>query len=77
MGLCGNAHFLAESHKEEAPTELKKVMGLGHFPQIQHAFFTKKALGGQGGRGAGGGRGGGKGKGAGRGGGKGGGRGGK
>ena len=77
MGLCGNAHFLAESHKEEAPTELKKVMGLDHFPQIQHAFFTKKALGGQGGRGAGGGRGGGKGKGAGRGGGKGGGRGGK
>ena len=71
MGLCGNAHFLAESHKEEAPTELKKLLELDSFPQIQHSFFVKSALGGQGGRGAGGGRGGGKGKGAGRGGGKG------
>ena len=72
MGGCGNAHFLAEAHKDSVQVELKNLLGLSDVPKIQHNFFTKKALGGQGGHVAGLGRGdGGKGKGRGKGGGKG------
>ena len=77
MGGCGNAHFLPEQYKEEAPAELQRLFGLAEKPAIKHCFFVAGALGGQGGRGGGPkspGRGGRGGK-AGRGGGKGGGRG--
>ena len=75
MGGCGNQHFSPKSDKENVPLELQKILKLSYLPQIQHKWFQKGVIGGQGGHSSPGRGGKGAGKGGGRGGGKGGGRG--